>query len=70
MATFFHIKANDGSSRYAIGSTAFDEAGPATLVVDANAFLISETGGYGAKLTGSGLWNVTIGLTDILYQPQ
>ena len=37
---------------------AFTGTGPDTLIVDANAFLISESGGNGARLSGS--WTVTI----------
>jgi Ca2+-binding RTX toxin-like protein len=58
MATFFHIKANDGSSQDVIGSTAFDQVGPGTLIVDAGGYLISESGGGGAVLEGS--WTVVI----------
>ena len=47
-------------SNYVISGDAFTSAGPDfTMVVDANiAFLISESGGNGATLTGS--WNVIV----------
>jgi Ca2+-binding RTX toxin-like protein len=54
----FHIKANDGSSKDIIGADAFAATGPGTLIVDANAFLISQSSGDGARLGGS--WGVTI----------
>jgi hypothetical protein len=62
----FHIKANDASSIDVSGTDAFAPGGEGTLIVDANAFLISESGGFaGAELNG--LWTVTInGLVQAL----
>ena len=54
----FHIKANDGSSVDVSGANAFAAGGENTLIVDTNAYLISESGGDGALLGGS--WTVTI----------
>jgi Ca2+-binding RTX toxin-like protein len=51
-----HITA--ASSVYQASGNAFTGTGPDTLIVDANAFLISEVGGYAALLAGS--WNVIV----------
>jgi len=48
----------EATSVYTGSGTAFTGTGPDTLIVDADAFLISESGGNGATLTGS--WDVVI----------
>ena len=64
----FHITPNTSRD---VAGTAFGglliESGPGTLVVDANAFLISESGGQGARLFGS--WTATINGTVEAVDP-
>ena len=67
-----HIKATDTgpfASIYDINGNALTATGPDSLIVDANAFLISQINGYGADLTGSWKVNVngTVGSLDLTH---
>jgi hypothetical protein len=53
-----HILATDASSVEVASGDAFTATGPDSLIVDVDAYLISDSNGNGAVLTGP--WNVTI----------